>query len=171
MVQGYLLDTNIIAYWFNKNRSEHQSVTENVASRPATSPLRVSAISLGEIEYGHMANPQEGEPIQIQRDKFVREQLPTVLDVQKTTKLYYGALRAKLFERFGPRKHKKGLRPEQLVDPISSRKLTIQENDLWIAAQAIEHNLVLVSSDRDMRRIQEVAPELTVEDWAKPDGC
>lgn len=169
MVQGYLLDTNTIAYWFSESRPEHRCVTEKVASRPVTSPLRVSAISLGEIEYGHKANPQEGRETQVLRDQFVREQLPIVLDVRKTTKMYYGELRAQLFERFAPRKGRKGLRPEQLVDPISSLALTIQENDLWIAAQAIEHNLVLVTSDHDMWRIQEVAPELMVEDWAKPE--
>jgi tRNA(fMet)-specific endonuclease VapC len=78
----------------------------------------------------------------------------------------YGDLRARLFEKFAPKKRRrKGLRPEELVDPVTAKELGIQENDLWIAAQAIERNLVLVTNDA-MARIQEVASELKVEDWA-----
>jgi len=50
----------------------------------------------------------------------------------------YGELRSLLFDKYAPNdKRKKNLRPEQLVDPITSLELGIQENDLWIAAQAI----------------------------------
>lgn len=61
---------------------------------------------------------------------------------------------------------RKGLRPEQLVDPTTAKELDIQENDLWLAAQALEHNLVLVSHDK-MTRLRKVAEELRVQDWAK----
>ena len=47
-------------------------------------------------------------------------------------------------------------------------ELGIDENDLWIAAQAIEHNLVLVTND-EMKRIKHVAgPVLDIEDWTEP---
>lgn len=50
-------------------------------------------------------------------------------------------------------------------------ELGIDENDLWIVAQAVERNLVLVTSDK-MRRIRKTIRELhsgfRVEDWAKP---
>lgn len=53
-------------------------------------------------------------------------------------------------------------------DPVTAKELGIDENDLWIAAQSIEHNLILVSNDK-MARIREVAgPVLDVEDWTKP---
>ena len=47
---------------------------------------------------------------------------------------------------------------------MTSKRLEIQENDLWIVAQAVERNLVLVSNDA-MKRIREIAPDLVVEDW------
>ncbi len=84
----------------------------------------------------------------------------------RTPTATYGDLRARLFEKFAPKKRRrKGLRPEELIDPVTAKELGIQENDLWIAAQAIERNLVLVTNDA-MARIQEVASELKVEDWA-----
>ena len=70
-----------------------------------------------------------------------------------------------MFEKYAPNvKHRGGLRPKQLVDPMTSRELGIQENDLWIAAQALEYNLVLVTNNK-MDRIRDVCEDLQVENW------
>ena len=70
------------------------------------------------------------------------------------------------FEKYAPNvKRRRGLRPEQLIDPVTSQELGIQENDLWIAAQALEYNLVLVTNDK-MERIRDVCEELQIENWA-----
>jgi tRNA(fMet)-specific endonuclease VapC len=75
-------------------------------------------------------------------------------------------IRASLFEKYAPREiRRRGLRPEQLVDPVTSRELGIQENDIWLAAQALEFNLVFVTNDT-MERIRDVCQELQVENWA-----
>ena len=37
-------------------------------------------------------------------------------------------------------------------------------NDIWIAAIALEHNLVLVTKD-GMAKIREAAPSLRIENW------
>lgn len=54
--------------------------------------------------------------------------------------------------------------PEGWVEPSTGKELGIDENDLWIAAQAIERNLVLASQD-SMARLLDVAAELRIEDW------
>jgi predicted nucleic acid-binding protein len=51
-VHGYLLDTNIVRYWFDERRSEHQRVVQHIQKLPDATPLMISAITLGEIEYG-----------------------------------------------------------------------------------------------------------------------
>ena len=49
-------------------------------------------------------------------------------------------------------------------DRVTGQLLQIDENDLWIAAQAVERNLVVVTSDPDFIRIIKLAvPELRVE--------
>ncbi|MCH7920211.1 MAG: hypothetical protein IIC50_19795 [Planctomycetes bacterium] len=78
-------------------------------------------------------------------------------------------LRAALFDKYAPKKNRKGLRPEQLIDPVTSKGLGVQENDIWIASQALEHNLVLVTNDQ-MNHLREVASDLRVENWALADG-
>jgi tRNA(fMet)-specific endonuclease VapC len=69
----------------------------------------------------------------------------------------YGNLKAAVFDKFAPR------------DKNKRRKFTVQnigfgENDLWIAATAIQHNLTIITADRDFQRIQEVHP-LSLDSW------
>ena len=164
-MQGYLLDNNIVRYWFDTECPEHGRVLQRVQRLPAGTPLAVSAIALGEIEYG--LRLLDGSPsYEADLARFIHEQLPMSLDVTATTRLDYGSIRARLFKRYAPGALRRKARlPEQLVSPVTGTALGIQENDLWIAAQAVEHNLVLVSNDR-FTRLHEVAPELRVENWA-----
>jgi tRNA(fMet)-specific endonuclease VapC len=69
----------------------------------------------------------------------------------------YGKLKAAVFDKFAPR------------DKNKRRKFTVQnigfgENDLWIAATAIQHNLTIITADRDFQRIQEVQA-LPLDSW------
>ena len=124
MVRGYLLDTNIIGFWFDEQRPQHQAVVNAVASLPADAPLAISVITLGEIEYGHRAVSKEDYTgRQLRFNELVRRHLPRVLDIRKTTTIYYGKIRALLFDKFAPKtKKRKGFRPEQLIDPVTSLK-------------------------------------------------
>ena len=49
------------------------------------------------------------------------------------------------------------------------KELGIGENDLWIAAIAKRHGLIVVSSDCDFDRIREVE-DLSVEKWWLPSS-
>lgn len=165
-MRGYLLDTNILSYWFNEKTPEHKNIVRHLGALDANSPLRISVISLGEVEYGHRCESDTDTVIQTAFKDFVNQRLPDILRIQPSTSIHYGQIRARLFKRFAPPKGRNGLRPCQLVDPITAVSLGIQENDLWLAAQAVEFNLVLVTHDR-MRRIQEASSDLLVcEDWA-----
>jgi tRNA(fMet)-specific endonuclease VapC len=167
MMRGYLLDTNIIAYWFDAQSPHHLPVVNRIDALAPDSLLAVSSITLGEIEYGHQyVSNGSPSPVQAELNDFVRSQLPMVLDVRESTSVYYGMLRTRLFRRYPKKNHKKYRWPEQIIDPATSLLLGIQENDLWLAAQALEHRLVLVTHDK-MSRIQGVAPELQFEDWTR----
>lgn len=168
-MKGYLLDTNVISDWLDETKPRHAAVSESVEQAAQDGAILVtSSIVLGEIEYGIAATDKATQKSLVDFHNQVTKQFGQkrfLLSVSRSTTSIYGDLRAKLFDKFAPKKRKKGLRPEQLVDPITSKAFGIQENDLWIAAQTIEYNLVLVTNDA-MARIQEVAPELRVEDWA-----
>jgi tRNA(fMet)-specific endonuclease VapC len=164
LVNGYLFDTNHVKYWFDKN----PNVLNRLRQISTDAPVVVSAITLGEIEYGHKAAAPLG-PTQIQRDflNFVLKNFPLIIPITEMTTSSYGVIRARLFESFAPKRKRKGLRPEQLLRPTSSQVLGIQENDIWIAAQALERNLVLVTND-SIRHVKEVVSELQIENWSLP---
>jgi len=165
-VHGYLLDTNMLDYWFDDKRPEHEHIIGHVNALDPNAPLRISAISLGEIEYGHRCVSDADTAVQVALKDFVGKRFPRVINIQQSTSTFYGQIRARLFKKFAPRNGKRNLRPCQLLDPVTATALGIQENDLWIAAQAIEFNLVLVTHDR-MNRLREVASDILVfEDWA-----
>ncbi len=102
--------------------------------------------------------------------KFVQEQCPVALEIAKHVVGEYGELRAWLFNNCGPRaKRSKAMRAEELVNPTTGKELGIDENDIWIAAQAGAHNLVLVTHDSrgNLEKVlKQFASTLTVEDWA-----
>lgn len=60
-------------------------------------------------------------------------------------------------KQFGP-KEKTKRRKTKITE------LGFDENDLWIAAIALQHNLTIVSADSDFQRIQQ-ARALSVECW------
>ena len=60
-------------------------------------------------------------------------------------------------------------RAEELLNPATGKELGIDENDIWIAAQALTHNLLLVTHDSRGnfgKVLGQFAPDLKVEDWA-----
>ncbi len=165
MIQGYLLDTNIFEYWLNRSRPEHAAVTSHLAKLNPDAPVRTSMIVLGEVSYGFQVATPKRRAYSQEVLEFIRDEFPSPLSIRSSTTLVYGMLRAALFDKYAPKRNRKGLRAEQLIDPVSSKSLGIQENDLWITAQALEHNLVLVTNDQ-MKHLRSVASDLKVENWA-----
>jgi tRNA(fMet)-specific endonuclease VapC len=80
-----------------------------------------------------------------------------IYNVDETTATLYGQLKAALFNQFAP-KEKSKRRKTKITD------LGFDENDLWIAAIALQHNLTIVSADSDFQRIRTVKA-LSVESW------
>jgi predicted nucleic acid-binding protein len=176
-VADYLLDTNIVVYWYDMARSEHARVLDRIGEVKLPDPttkyvprLYVSIITLGEIEYGHRVAPAPDIAKQAQFTRFVREQVPAVLELVDDVAEHYGELRAWLFDNCGPSaKKSKAKRAEELVNPTTGNDLGIDENDIWIAAQAKTHNFVLVTHDTRGnfgKVLKQFAPALAIEDWA-----
>ncbi len=181
----YLLDTNILSYWYDSKPNEHgqlklphQNVVANVArvrvpdAQTGYVPrFFMSVVTLGEMEYGHRAAPTPDAKKQTEYTKFVREQCPVALELTWHVAEQYGQMRAWLFNKCGPNANKsKAKRAEQLVFPSPGQELGIDENDLWIAAQAMTHDLVLVTHDRRGnfgKVLTNFSSSLRVEDWAK----
>ena len=77
--------------------------------------------------------------------------------IDETTAEIYGNLKAAIFDRYAPKD--RALRRRTTVT-----QLGIGENDLWIAAIALQYQLTLVTTDQDFQRIQSVQP-FNLESW------
>ncbi len=91
----------------------------------------------------------------------------SIREIDKDTTDPYSTIRAALSSKFGNRDAKGKVtskRPELLVDKTTAYQLRIQENDLWMAAIAVERNMTLVSEDR-MKSLVEAWPTLDLVQW------
>ena len=97
-MDGYLLDVNALHDWFHK----HAVMRARIETLDKRCPVMVSAITLGELEFGHnihlagrdLANRDEF-------DNWVIRQFPEarVLVVDRHSRITYGKIRAKIFEK------------------------------------------------------------------------
>ncbi len=159
-MNGYLLDTNAASIIWNARHREHE-ILRSFLQEKAQSPIWVSVVVLGEIEYGLKIYPKMDEGLQIEVLRQMSEY--PLLEVDKHTVEPYSDLRAALFKKYSPKKRRGKLKvkwPEDLQERTTSKELGVQENDIWIAAQAIQYNLVLLTADY-MRRLEEVSKPLT----------
>jgi tRNA(fMet)-specific endonuclease VapC len=80
-----------------------------------------------------------------------------IYNIDEFTATIYGQLKAALFNQFAP-KEKSKRRKTKITD------LGFDENDLWIAAVALQHSLTMISADSDFQRIIQVRA-LSIESW------
>ena len=166
-MEGYLLDTNAVAHWYE----QHPKLAARVNDLDAEAQVRVSVITLGELEFGHNVS-LEGRDLDL-RDAFAKWvdktfPRPRTLDVTRHTRDCYGKVRAAIFDKYPPLGGTEN-HPEKCYDRVSAVELGIDENDLWIAAQAMEHGLILITQD-NMERIKELSQSacdfpLQYQDW------
>ena len=165
----FLIDTNIWSYWFDQEKypEEHSNIQKRLANLPSFVRLGISVISWGEIDYGYNVNHKKEPSREAEFRKFISGATPWLVPINRHTAKTYGELRARLFDKYSEKnKRTTKRRPEQLIDPVTSLELGIQENDLWIAAQAISRNLTLVTNDA-MGRIRGIAGNsLHIDNWA-----
>ena len=155
-MKTYLFDTNIWSKWF---RNE-PSITQKIAQIDEASKIYLSSVVLGEAIYGAKSN--KDFEFDLYRE-FIYKPNPILLPIDEHTADVYGGLRASLFEKYI--RKGKNKRPEQLIDPVTAAEIGIDENDLWIVAQAITHNLTLITNDK-MHRIFAITPkEFKPEIW------
>jgi tRNA(fMet)-specific endonuclease VapC len=145
----YLLDTNHCSQIINGNLAVIQAA---LSRRDAG--MAINVITQGELLF--MAENSEMKATNLERVQTFLDRFD-LYPINADTSIVYARLKAKLIDTFGAK------------DRIKRRGIRIQElgfddNDLWIAATAIQYGLILVSADSDFDRITQVEP-LQVESW------
>ena len=151
---GYLFDTNHFSEWVRGN----PTLLERIAKRPVENIIWLCPIILGEIEFG--LNVAATKDVQKQKEcrEFINAQAMHIfqqMDVE--TGRQYGYVLGQIYKSY----------PKTEADQSTQKHLTtirVDINDVWLAAVALTHNLILVTDD-EMKVIRECVPELRVENW------
>jgi len=145
----YLLDTNHCTFLI-----EGEPKVVNRFRELGKVKLATSVIVAGELRF--MAqNSQQKTTNLIKIWTFLKR--IDIYPIDDETAEIYGDFKSEIIKTFGP-KEKTKRKTTQL------REIGIGENDLWIAATALRHSLIIVSSDSDFERICPVR-EFSLENW------
>lgn len=116
--------------------------------------LAISVIVAGELRF--MAqNSQQRTANLIKINAFL--QRINLYGIDKETTEIYGDFKSEIIKQFGPKEKSK--RQTTQLNTIG-----INENDLWIAATALRHSLIVVSCDSDFERMRQIR-KFSLENW------
>jgi predicted nucleic acid-binding protein len=160
----YLLDTNLVSVLYDGGRPNHRAVRAALSAFDPAAPQLVSAITIGELRFGLALSRAAGRPLDHIEACIERTEEHPLAEVGRHTAEAFGYVKSSVaLQRVDIRKRVPRW-VEGWSDRVTGQLLQIDENDLWIAAQAVERNLVVVTSDPDFTSIIKPAvPELRVE--------
>jgi len=152
-MDGYLLDTCTVSAYWDTGHPFHAAVVAKIESIEPGAPRFVSRITLAEIQFGILLDEvATGNKSPRAMAILERAQGYQIREVTKHTAREYAELRKNVAATHLS-KFIRSNRPrwiDQWVDRITGEVLQIDENDVWICAQARELNLVLITTDEKM---------------------
>lgn len=169
----FLLDTSALSALTNLNHERHTKALafkdQHVGQEQR---LFVCVISLAEMQFGlNMFEMRSPPPSKADLDTLhglvqAAGRLSELLQVTRHVAIEQGRLRSKWAWKVAPRKAAqgkvKGVPPERWSDDWPAALLQITENDIWIAALAITHDLTLVTCDKDFDKLVQADSNLKI---------
>jgi len=163
-VSGYLLDTSALSAHLNEEPSSRGVAISVIGGLPTEAAKLVSVVTLAELDYGiRFAELQGSRHLAEYRKRLdvVREYVS--LDLTRHTSEVYAELKVRLAGQMQRKTGKKMHRwIEDWIEVGSAKRLQIDENDLWICAQAKERDLVVVTGDVDIRQLSSFDSDLKI---------
>lgn len=153
ILKVYLLDTNIWSDWYRGLEYVLSQINE---LRGREHKLMMSPVSWWEFAYGWNLDKTYRKDELLTFISSINFQFCKEID--KHTASIYGELRALLTKKYDP-KHRKKKWIDALEDPATSKRLGVQENDLWITCHAMNLGVTLITADKKMGRLLEIIPK------------
>lgn len=168
------MDTSTASAAVDPGSSKHAAVRRFVTDTPLfADQIFLSVVTLAEMQIGvallpHRVPPPPAARIEeVERRVNLAQRLGTLLPITAHIAREHAALKAAYARKFAPNKvgQGKGLKgkPVELWhENLTASSLQVTENDLWIAATAIAHDLTLITADDDHRRMKEADGRLRI---------
>lgn len=150
----YLLDTNHCSDIFTKRNI---NVINKLRQLPRECSISINAVVYGELMLMVEKSERKLENLGL-LNSFLK--LVKIYKMDEGTAILYGSLHAEIFRKFAPKDRQKRRN-------FRIKEVGVHNHDLWIACTAIQHDLILVSSDSDFARIGHVR-DLKLESWRVP---
>jgi len=169
----FLLDTSILSVLVNPSQPLHARVVAFKDQHAGQAQrLFICVISLAEMQFGlnmyerRTPAPNEADLNAVRARIKAAGSLSEPLEVTHHVAVEQGRLRSHWAWKLAPRKAAqgklKGSPPERWSDDWPANTLQMTENDIWIAAMALTHDLTLVTCDKDFDKLTTVDPALRV---------
>ena len=162
---GYIYDTSILSALLDPAHRRHADIARAVTALPEEASHFVSAVSLAELTFGvRMSEAFAPGRLPSLEQMLVDVRAYGVLEIGHHTSAAYAELKTNLAKRYLLKANRRD-RPRWIEEwPLNNRgqRLQVDENDLWLCAQAKERSLTLLTADGGMQRIAVADPEVTL---------
>ena len=155
-MRGFLLDVNHVAAYCR----DDPKVIARLRKIPPEWPIRVCAITLGEIAAGHLITTttdqaKRNDYIKCINEKFLRYSLP----ISKHTRFKYALIISRILRANPMRK------PDTKTEKHLVEACGVDINDVWTVASAWEHNLTFATTDGMAHIRQAVQNDVKFDNW------
>ncbi|MGP4670075.1 type II toxin-antitoxin system VapC family toxin [Agrobacterium pusense] len=157
-METYLLDTNLVSVLYDAHRGNHTSVRQAIENLESGASQLVSAVTIAELRFGLALSQAVGRPLTHIEACIERAEEHPLANIDRHTAAAFAHVKASVAQQRLDLARRAPRWVEIWTDRVTSEMLQIDENDLWITAQAIERNYTIVTSDRDF--INVIAPAL-----------
>ena len=164
VMDTYLIDTNIISVLYDASRPNHQSIRSSLAGFGHESVQLISVVTIAELRFGLALSQAAGRPMDHIKACIRSAEQHPLAEIGRYTGESFAYIKSEVAKSRLDIHRRIPRWVEGWTDRATGEKLQIDENDLWIAAQGLEKNLVVVTSDKDIKDIVgDAVPELRVE--------
>lgn len=162
-MDAFLFDTTVLSIYLDPAHPHHVEKAQSIAALSVDSPRFISAIALAELGFGAKLAAAIGKGnLPALEAMIVQARSHAVLEITHHTAEVYAEVKARIAQKYLAKVLRKD-RPkyiEEWIDKATGQKIGVDENDLWMCAQAKERDLVFVTADGRMRRIPDADPEV-----------
>lgn len=162
-METYLLDTTVLSIYLDPTHKFHAEKKEALDALPRDAHRYISAVAFGELAFGVNLAAAVGKGHAPTLQKMIDDARTfATLDISHHTATEYAELKSLMAVKYLSKVLRKD-RPKYIddwIDKATGKALGIDENDLWMCAQARERELVFVTADKKIERIQDADSEL-----------